>query len=258
MRLNQLVNIFNKEFINILLGGGYNSIGEKYSLENIQMLISRYYYFFKRIFPVLIVGILYIPGLLCKKEKKEVIILISLNLGIIGFLLQFFFGSFNHYYLLVIPFASVLTIYILANVEKYKWIFSFFFAVTVLLSIYSTYYNRVYKIYLNNMSIKNGQYILAHEINNLVKSSNNFYIADVGLISQYYLTNKIPPNLKSIGYSFGAALTKEKHLKQIKDADYILKFAFEYNDFLLNSNEVKDALKCRECIELNKDVFLYH
>lgn len=250
--------IWDFDFIPILTGNGYNSIGEHYGKGNFEMLFNRILYFFKRIYPVILPGIFLIPFFYKKLNTNERVYFLLLFLGIIGFLLQFFFAPFSHYFLYIIPFASILSFYLLEKITKCRWIYSSLLLITFGLSIYSTYYNRVYKIYFKNQTIKSSQYLLAQEITKIIQENNTLYIADIGLVYLYYLTNKLPPNLGTIGYSFGAGLNKQTHLKQIKSADYILKFAKEYNDFSLNSEESIEALKNREQIHINKDVILYY
>ena len=79
----------------------------------------------------------------------------------------------------------------------------------------------------------------------------------MGLIPQYYLTNTIPPNLSTIGYTFGKSLTFEKNLKQVNSATYILKYKLEYSDDYTNSSEINEVLGKRKKIDINKDVILY-
>ena len=128
---------------------------------------------------------------------------------------------------------------------------------TFALNIYSTYYNRVYKIYIKSKNIKNEQLNLAHLIENTVPINEKLYIADIGLIPQYYLSNRIPPNFDKLGYSFGLGINPEQHLLQIKSADYVLKFSHEYNDFGLNTSDVIKELKNRQAIKLNEEVTIY-
>ncbi len=238
-----------------LISGGYGV--QRTFLEGFYSILGRALYFFIRIYPVLIVGVLYLPSILKNAEKHEIKSITMLIFGIFGFMLQFYFAPFSHYYLYIIPFASILSFVMLTRISKYKWFFSASLIVTILLSVYSTYSNRVYKIYYINHDIKENQYRLAKQILSRVDINKTLYVADIGLMSQYYLTNLLPPNLKTLGYALGMGVTEPVYLKQIKAADYVLKFKKEYPDFNLNSPAVKFELKKRKIIGIDNEIILY-
>jgi len=246
--------LWGNKFSNIFFGDyGIQST----LIEGCFAIFNRLCYFFYRIFPVLLIGIFYLSFILKNSTKTDSRNITFLILGILGFMLQFFFAPFNHYFLYIIPFASILSFLILSHITKRKWLYSVFLIFTVILSIYSTYYNRVYKIYFKHQELKEGQYILAQEILKKVDKSKTLYIIDIMLIPQYYLTNMIPPNIKTIGYSFGKALNQQTHLKQITTANYILKYKLNYNEFNLNTLDVSRALQSKKKYYLDSQVNLY-
>jgi hypothetical protein len=213
--------------------------------------------FFTRIFPVLIIGLFYIPSILKRNEKSKVKNYILLLMGIFGFMLQFYFWISSHYFLYIIPFASILTFLLLSDIKRFKWLYVLFLMITISYSFYSTYYNRVYKIYYKNSDIKVSQYKMSREILKRVTPKRTMYIADIGLIPQYYLTNILPPNFKTIGYHFGSAINQNRNLEQINSADYVLKYKKEYEFCNYNCSQSRDALSKRLIIGINEDVYLY-
>jgi hypothetical protein len=250
-----LILIINKpSFLEVISGSGY---GRGWNIVIIlEALIRQTIYLFTRVSPVLIFTLF--CSIKVYKNKIQRIRLVILTLGIFGFMLQFLFASFHHYYLYVIPFISILIFFVYNNITKYKKIYTGLIILTFLLSIYSTYYNRVFKIYFIESAIKHEQKSLANQINVFVPRGSRLYIADIGLIPIYYLSDRLPPNLKSIGYSFGKALKPEEHLRQIESADFVLKYKHEYNDFNLNTNKVRNELKKLRFIELDNYALLYN
>jgi|GEM_PF-2960436 len=222
--------------------------------ESIETIASRTLYLAVRM-PILIAAFYYVPSIFKKADintKKGLGLAIY---AILGFLLQFYFAKYAHYYLLILPFVSILTFIILAkNTTK---ITSLVVSLTFVLSIYATYHDQVYKVYIKQNSLRSDQYKLANEILKNTCPNKTLYISDIGLISQYYLTNMLPPNLNSIGYTFGMALNNETHLTQIKSASYILKYANENNNYGLNTKSAKLLLNTKKKITIN-NVNLYH
>jgi len=213
------------------------------------------WYFFCKVFPVLLIGFFYLPHLLKKPDKQEFANLFLLIFAILGFMYQFYFWQSMHYFLYIIPFASILSFSILSRITRFKWIYMIFLIFTVLLSIYSTYYSQVYKTYYKHSDIKKDQYILAQEILKNVDRNKTFFVADLGLIAEYYLTNMIPPDFKDVGYSFGPAINQQEFLNQIEHADYIINYKPEYD----NSNTLvaKKAMSKRKIIGVYKYVVIY-
>jgi hypothetical protein len=246
--------IWGKSFF-LIVEGKYGI--DRDFFDGLYALLDRSVYFFIRIFPILIVSLFYLPILIKTYTKDKFKNSSFLWFGILGFMLQFYKASFSHYYLYIIPFAAILSFNLLNEIYKFKWIYLTFLIFTIILSIYSTYHNRVYKIYYRHPEFKEEQYTLATEILKHVDKTQTLYIADIGLFSECYLTNMVPPNLRKIGYTFGVGLSDENHLTQIKSAYYVLKFRKEYNDFDLNTNDVKNELQKKRQIRVDKNVILY-
>ena len=247
------ISVFGGNFVSILNGSGY---GNTISLEITSITIyERFKYLLVRISPALLVSLLFFVLFI---RKRLIVRQITVFLiGVIGFLFQFAFGTFTHYYLYIIPFVVIIIFTVYSNITRFRSIFLLFIFVTFFLNFYSTFYNRVYKIYIKSYAIKSKQLELADKLQAEIPQNATLYIADIGLVSQYYLSNRIPPNLKKSGYTFGIALTPEEHLNQIKSADYVLKFSKEYNDFGLNTLDVTNQLKNKEIMRISEEVCLY-
>jgi len=226
-------------------------------LSHISKLFEATKHFFLQIFPVLLVGLIFIPFILRNADKIKVRNYIVLLLGIMGFLLQFYFWYSPHYFLYIIPFASILTFLILSDVNKFKWIYSFFLIITIGYSLYSVYFNRVDKIYLKRKDIKQTQYNVAREILTKVDKSRTLYISSTNLIAQYYLTNIVPPNLKTIGYTFGPALNLKTHLLQLKSADFVLNSTLKPDFDYYESPESLAFFEKGEKIKISSNSFLF-
>lgn len=239
----------------------YTSIFSNYGEKRTVMLglyavAGRATYLFVR-FPILIAAFYFIPvgwkNTNCI-DKRNIGLMV---VGVFGFMLQFYFAKYAHYFLFAIPFAAILAVQLIALAKQNKRIIALFLVLTVLLSVYATYHDQVYNVYFLQKERKAEQYALAKKILSTVDTNKNLYIADIGLINQYYLTNMTPPNLKTIGYTFAIALTEKTHLQQINSANYVLKYKTEYNHYNLNTPKVQETLKARPKRMLNNEVLLF-
>lgn len=236
----------------------FNAIFTEYGknrtlVDSLLTFSNRVIYLFVRV-PILIASFYYIPIIYKKSEKQHKKAILFLLFAISGFFLQFYFAKYAHYYLLILPFVSILTFLILSKNNTKTT--TFIVGITFLMSVYATYHDQFYCVYIKQNDIRNNQYKLSLKLLKLTDRNKTLYISDVGLISQYYLTNMQPPNINTIGYTFGMALNKETHLKQINSAAYIIKYKTETNNYGLNSEEAAEALKKRKRTELG-DIYLY-
>jgi len=242
--------VWGNDFLNAI----FTEYGKNRTVsESLLSLIDRIIYLFIRI-PVLIAAIYFIPVTYIKSDTQHKKAIAFLTVAISGFFLQFYFAKYAHYYLLILPFVSILTFLILNN-NKTK-ITYFIVSLSFLMSVYATYHDQVYKVYFLKNELKASQYKLAEEILKNTDQSKTLYISEVGLISQYYLTNMQPPNMATIGYSFGMALNNETHIHQINSAGYILKYKQNTNNYGLNTKEEESTLKKRNKTEF-ENVYLY-
>lgn len=191
-------------------------------------IIDNFIYHIKRINPTIILSFIFIPSILKLHKWREFLFCLC---GILGFMLQFYFvGGGLHYQLYTIPF-SVMVIPMLLSLDVMKWQKMFiyvFVSITLFLSLYSTFYNRVYKIYIKS-DLKQEQINCAKWINENIDEGKTLFIVHGGIFYNYYLTNILPTNISTIGYSFGPlGLNENECSQQIDSADYILRFIKDY------------------------------
>lgn len=254
--------IWGHDFWKIVFNGyGTNENAEMLIGEPITplLLAKRYFgmilFFVKRIYPLLIVGMLLVPQMIKYKKYKELFFCVC---GILGFALQSYFNLGLHYYLYLIPFAAIFSgsLMVLKTNKIIKTLYGFAFVVTILLSLYSTYYNRVYKYYIVSNQ-KKEQLALAKIILSKTKQADKLYIPHGGMAQMYYLTNLLPPNLSTIGYSFGAlGISEAEAMKQVRDADFVLHFKKDYPYEVYFTKKVKDLLLNYESEEISDGVIL--
>lgn len=226
--------IWGKDFIYSVLLNGYGTetaslAGYETSIySKCNQIIGNLYYFSYRICPIVFAAIISIPFIVRSHNIREFLFCIF---GILGFALSFWFVRGGlHYSLYMTPFA-ILMIPIITNTEivnKYVlWISYAAVALTTLLALYSTYRNRVYKG-LKYQQLK-GQTELSNRLSEIIDNDKTVWIIHGGIEYLYYFNNLTPPNMSSVGYATGPLeVTKEKQWKQVKSADYIIRFTRDY------------------------------
>lgn len=214
----------------LINGGGYghNKVSEvargALSISNrVNAIMQNLYWFVRYVSPILVMT----PVLffMVKDKVRRGLSLIFL-LGFFIFFIQFAISHSIHYYLYSLPFAVILSVLIVKATKEIKWvkilsisllILSFFF------SIYKTYKNKVYKGYYLRSYVADDQIKLSKSILGITKGKGTLFVMQGEFIPQYYLTDMFPPNISTIGYSFGPlALDEEKTIKQVSAADYVL------------------------------------
>ena len=144
--------------------------------------------------------------------------------GIIGFALQFYFAGDLHYYLYMVPFGILLMMELIC-VENKSWLQTIKYAVivwTIFLSLYKTYKCRVYKWYIR-MNVREYQYGIADEFRLIIPPKTCLYAVDNDLQYLYFVLDAMPPNISTIGFSFGRlGINEPEQVAQIKSADYVV------------------------------------
>ena len=245
--------IFGNLFLSMLFGEGYGKGSNGYGIRNFKMIMQSVVYFYKWLFPCIGISYFYLPHILLSKNRNLILILL---LGVHLFFLQFFFAPWSHYYLLIIPFASLLSVLLLEVQYKYKWVYYVFFGLTLCISIYKTYNNRVRKIYINASYLKEEQYKDANSILSIIPKNKSMYISSIGYQPLYFTTNRLPPNLKNISYSFPPALLIYQHFKQLNAADFVVRAKVEEYNFFPNCEKEIQILANRDTINL-KNLIIY-
>lgn len=172
---------------------------------------------------VLPITLLFIP--LFVREKKAKWVIFSWC-GLLGFLMaNYFVWGFPRYLLLTLPFAMMLIALSLSILRKQgkllRFAFVFTLTYTVFYALGATYYKYVWKIYLHQEE-KVLRERIAEDVKRSIPSNATLWTPNSDLCFVYYLSNATPPNLSSIGYSFGSGLTRDMALEQLRTADYVL------------------------------------
>ena len=148
--------------------------------------------------------------------------------GILGFLLQLCFAFSVHYMLYTLPFVSLIIALLLSlnDCVGMKAVAYASFGFMLMFALYSTYNNRVKKIYIKDYKLKQQEF--AAKIKSNVPEGKTIWIVNCGLYQNYYLTNLKPPYLN---YSFGpAGLSENDAEKMVYATDFVLSFE-EYDPY---------------------------
>lgn len=188
-------------------------------------IIYRIIYFCIRVVPFCIFSLLLTP-----KDKSKLFLFVICWLGILGFSFQYYFNAGSlHYSLFMIPFALLLIPASFSEAKKIGITAKVFYSgilLTMIISFSSTYYKRVYLEYVCRSQKQWVQLMddkLKDEIQNIIPKDETIWVHGVNTYYIYYLTNRLPPNLCTIGYSFGPlGLSKQEALAQAKSADWII------------------------------------
>jgi len=194
-----------------------------------QRMYEHLFHFCNRIAPVIYGGIVLLPFAI-KQGKYREALLCFFAIG--GFLLQFWFvHGGSHYYQYLIPFALLLIPICLSLdiIKCLKYAFYVLIVLTAIFSCYSTFRNRVWKIYVNpNYHQKADQLAFGERISNMVEDGKTVYIAHGGLDYLYYTANLYPPCMQKYGYAVGPMeINIEGCAEMVENADYVLRFSKE-------------------------------
>lgn len=161
--------------------------------------------------------------------------------GIFGFALQFFYAEGYHYTIPLVPFGVILLteIMTLETQKGLTWLKYFLVIITVCITLYKTYHNRVYKQYWKTDEIA-GQISLSDKVKPFIADDETLFIVHGGIFHIYFCADILPPNISTIGYSFGPmGLNSKTCQEQIKSADWVLRLSADYP----YESEFTDSLK---------------
>ena len=190
-------------------------------LERVQNIIKHTSYFAFQACPTTLLALFLVPTVY-QRGKDTFWRMVFCYCGIIGFGLQFFFATDFHYLLFLEPLGILLTILMLqiSNkpcLQRTKWIIV---TCTILFSMYKTYKCRVYKWYVCE-NIRKEQRLTAKETSRIIPPNSSLWVAG-DEIYLYLPTNTLPPNLKTIGLSFGPlGISMDQSLQQAKHASFV-------------------------------------
>ena len=127
----------------------------------------------------------------------------------------------------------------------------------ILVSIYKTSYNRVYKLYINK-NIREEQIAITKEVRPYLREGN-MWVAHGGLNYLYLTTGMLPPNLSAIGYSFGPlGLDEEKAFTQTMSADFVIRFSADYPYEAYFTDSLKHYIERYQAVALQDSAILVH
>ena len=226
-----LIAYGSKFVTSILLNGYGTSIDESYGRTfalNKERITHGFKLLCNRATPVLLVTLLFFPKSI--SEKKGWIFAFGW-IGILGFMMSYYFDFCLHYMLYVLPFVMMIIAVTISLLPKIRiWLKALFIigmVCTVGYSVYADYYNRVWKLYLHP-NYKQQELDLANEVKTRIPQGATLWIPNGGIYFVHFLANTTPPNLSTISYSFSdGGLTKEDAVKQAEAADYVLSFNWE-------------------------------
>lgn len=210
-----------------------------------------------RIAPIMIVVLISGGYFLFKgkiKWNRSYVLYLVLICGILGFLMQFIFAPYYHYYQYLIPCIAIVSVWMVVKMNK-RWmqlIWKMFLIITFAFSILRIGYNGIYTNWKSQKKVQ--QLDLSLKIKDIIGSNNStLFIKEGNLMPQYYLTGYKPYDLN---YSFGN-LSEETYLKAIGNSEFLL---INNKSETLNTPLIVDAIEKKFCafpLDGNKDVLLY-
>ena len=241
--------IFGQEFLDsVIFKNGYGTtaaIDAGYDVS-LAAKLTKYFggleFYFIYICPIVVASLLFLYN---AWKQKRLANMIFAYCGILGFALQFYFAVGLHYMIPLVPFGVIATTEIL-SIKTNKWLrYIKYVAIIILIcfALYKTYYNRVYKLYIKR-DIRTEQLVFTNKIQQYVSNEDILYVIHGGLYYLYFTANVLPPNVSTIGYSFGPmGLNTEKCVKQIKSADYVIRYSADYDFESYFTDSIKHMLE---------------
>lgn len=226
--------------------------------QKLKWILNNYKELFSRIAVILPISFLFLATII---KQNKIIEYIFCWCGIVGFMFQFYFvGGGFHYKLYTIPFVVIIIALLLSLNFSNKWLKLIIYIPIILMTMYSmyaVYNNRVRKLYMHP-ELKYSQYKLADEVKKQIKPNSTIWIVHGGIYYVYYLSNILPPNLSTIGYSFGPiGISEEKASKQISSANYVLSFTKDYDFESFYTPANKKIVWKHKCVYLSDAVVLH-
>lgn len=240
--------LFGSEFLVSIIKNGYGTeaaIDAGYDISyvtKIKQYFSGVEFYLTYVCPIVLPSLLFIYNLWKQHRLSNIVFAYC---GILGFALQFYFSCGEHYMIPLVPFG-IITVTEILSIKTNRWL-QYVKNITVVLliclALYKTYYNRVYKLYIKR-DIRLEQQLFTKEIQNYVSHDNVLYVVHGGLYYLYFTADILPPNIGTIGYSFGPmGLNTEQCLQQIESANYVIRYSKDYPYESYFTDSVKSILE---------------
>lgn len=147
-------------------------------------------------------------------------------LGFVGFSLQFYFinSSGGHYLLYMFPFVGIM-IACVVSLDYNKLCKSIAYICVCYMFVWQGYlmYMKYMPYWLKDRTEINYINEVTTFCNEHIPAKSIVWIEPIYLIAVYFYADILPPNIESIGYSFGPlGLDRQEALNQIESAEYII------------------------------------
>lgn len=247
------------ECVQVFINTSYSGYNEAVAANTVLTPVVKYLkssFTLLRIAPIMIVAL--ISGgyfLLNRKFKwnQSIVLYLVLICGILGFLMQFIFAPYYHYYQYLIPCVAIVSVWIVVKMNKrwMQWVWKIFLIITFVFSILRIAYNGIYSNLKSQTKLQ--QLELSLKIKDIIGSNTStLFIKEGNLMPQYYLTGYKPYDLN---YSFGN-LSEETYLKAIRNSEFLL---INKNSEMLNTPKIMVLIKDKfSLVDIDeRDVILY-
>lgn len=258
------LGIWGNSFIHSVFLNGYGTMnaaeaGYDVSLgSKVMNVFDELNYFCYMICPIVYFGWLFAVRAYRQGRLPQ---LIFAYCGIFGYSLSFYFtGGQLHYFQNLLPFAILLIVELLHITKGTKWRYELYVLIAwvMLVSTYKTFYNRVYKQYIKGNE-RTEQIQLARSVSEYVKDGETMFIIHGGLYYLYFTADILPPNIGSIGYSFGPmGLNERAAMQQIDEADWVIRFSADYDFESFFTDSLKHHLEQYPAICICDSAILLH
>jgi len=255
--------IFGNAFIQGVFNGygttAAASAGYDISLNaKISSIIENLWYFYYMVCPFILVCVFCFGEAI--KQRRIWTLMVGI-LGILGFSLEFYFsGGQLHYYQYQAPFAILIITEIL-SINNVKWVQYLKYVLlvwVVVVTFYKTYNNRVYKQYIKGNK-RTEQLLTTEKIKEYIGPNDKIWIVHGGEYYLYFTMNNLPPNIETIGYSFGPmGLNEQQGFEMAKSTDWVIRYSKDYDFEVFFTDSLKHFVEQYPAISIGDSAILLH
>ena len=220
--------------------------------QKINMILHAYKNLCFRVAWVFPVSLLFVPLIIKNGYIKHYLFCLF---GAVVFSFQFYFTYSVHYMLFFLPYIAIISAVIISvSTSIVSKIVSYSsFGLMILFALYSTYHNRVYKLYLKDYKQKQVEF--ASKVKSYVDDDKTLWIVHGGMYYVYYMADIKPPLME---YSFGPLAIDENRATQLAEsADYVLSYVKDYPYDSFYTQRLKDYVWAHEMIVMDDESVLH-
>lgn len=254
---------WGEAFLNATLMNGYGTTNAaeagwdtslRHKLMQIVNCLLHYNYW---ICPMLVGGLFYLRDAHRQKRGGEMLLAYC---GLLGFGLQFYFSAYDHYMLYLVPFGAMLTMIVLTlNPVRFRYFRMVLLAWMIVVPIGYHFGQTCYREMIGQEKLRSKQYAIAEQVRTYIPHGETVWVGHYGLFFLYLTNELLPPNLSTIGYSFGAmGLNEQRAFEQSKNAQWVVRNhpVSEHEPFYTDS--LLQYLNEHETIYLNDSSVVVH